>query len=515
MKEKMRKILSLAIPFIILLVLFISLKGNLIKYSTADEWSKEYEGMGIGQFFDIKPIEGGYIIAGTTFEPYKGQQDTGNGWIVKIDKEGNIIWQNFYGGKDEDGLWCILETEDGYIAGGYTFSYSLKKGAEDFWLVKVDKEGNEIWNKTYGVDGEFGKVIKAKDGGYLLIGSAASFVMDRNVSEDILLIKTDENGNMEWYKVFKEGFAGDDVIETDNGYLISGVSDLYATHGIWDALLIKLDKEGNEIWNKTYGWKGYVWRTKVEEIEDGYMIAGYVLLGQEEIPHGFLIKVDKEGNEIWKRTYGKYFEYIVNFDIAKDGYILCGSTENYAVGNWDAWLLKVDKEGNEIWNKSFGERNTDKFLAVIALNDGYIACGRIEHKWGYGKGLVVKCNDETPPKIKIVKPKENYLYIFDREIMAYYKTLIIGGITVVVEANKPEKINRVEYYYSSNFIFDEKPREIDYFPPYEWKCRVFGLNSWGKITVAARYGNAGAVAVDKIEVYILNFLPSLHKSKIQ
>ncbi len=57
--------------------------------------------------------------------------------------------------------------------------------------------------------------------------------------------------------------------------------------------------------------------------------------------------------------------------------------------------------------------------------------------------------------------------------MAYYKTLIIGGITVIAEADKPEKINRVEFCYGSHYVFDEEPREIDYFPPYEWKCRVF------------------------------------------
>ena len=514
MKKKMKKII-VAICMVVVISLSLSIANK--SRSANNEWNKEYEGMGIDHFFDIKPTNDGYIIAGTTWKPYEGQLDTGNGWLVKVDKDGNIIWQKHYGGRDEDGLWCVLETEDGYLAGGYTFSYARGIGNEDFWLIKVDKNGNEIWNKTYGTYlGELGKVIKAKDGGYLIVGYISSFKGVKSINGSGILIKTDINGEIKWYKTF-DGNGFDyfyDVIETHDGYLISGITESFATHGIWDAWLIKVDKQGNEIWNKTYGWrgygwKGYVWNAYVKEEEDGYVIAGYVLLGRGEVPYAYLIKVNKEGNEIWKKVYGGgEYDYVKDFEVIDDGYILAGFTESYNVGNFDAWLLKVDKEGNEIWNKSFGRRWEDKFEGIVVLEDGYLLCGKTEHEWGYGNGWLVKCNDDMPPKIKIVKPKENYLYIFDREIMAYSKTLIIGGITVIAEADKPEKIDRVEFYYGSHYVFDEEPRAIDYSPPYEWKCRVFGLNSWGRITVAARYGNAGAVAVDKMEVYIINLLPA-------
>jgi len=403
------------------------------------------------------------------------------------------------------------------LAGGYTFSYGGLYN-EDFWLIKVDRNGNEIWNKTYGTkDGVLGGITKAKDGGYLIVGSVPGFKNNVDIVDDVLLLKIDENGDMIWYKSFggNNTEAGDCIIEIDDGYLISGVTVSYATYGVSDAWLIKIDENGNEIWNKTYGWrdygwKGYVWNAYVKEEEDGYVIAGYVLLGRGEIPYAYLIKTDKEGNEIWKKVYGGgEYDYIKDFEVIDDGYILAGFTESYNVGNFDAWLLKVDKEGNEVWNKSFGGRWEDKFEGIIVLEDGYLLCGKTEHEWGYGNGWLVKCNDEVPPKIKIIKPKENHLYIFNREIMAYSKTLIIGGITVVVEVDEPEKIDRVEFYYGSHYVFDEKPREIDYSPPYEWKCRVFGLNSWGRITVAARYGNARAAAVDKIELYIINPLPPL------
>jgi len=334
----------------ILVILSLSLSVALENKKEDDgEWNKEYEGMGIDHFFDIKPTDGGYIIVGTTWESYEGQQDTGNGWFGKVDENGNMIWQKHYGGKDEDGLWCVLETEDGYLAGGYTFSYARGIGNEDFWLIKVDKNGNEIWNKTYGTYlGELGKVIKAKDEGYLIVGYISSFRDDiKSINGSGILIQTDRNGDIKWYKTF-DGNGFDyfyDVIKTEDGYLISGITESYATHGTCDAWLIKIDKNGNEIWNKTYGWqgygwKGYVWNAYVKEIEDGYVIAGYVLLGRGEVPYAYLIKVDKEGNEIWKKVYGGgEYDYIKDFEIIDDGYILAGFTESYNVGNFDAWLF--------------------------------------------------------------------------------------------------------------------------------------------------------------------------------
>ena len=114
----------------------------------------------------------------------------------------------------------------------------------------------------------------------------------------------------------------------------------------------------------------------------------------------------------------------------------------------------------------------------------------------------MKCSDEKPAKIKIVRPKENYLYVFDREITPHNGTMIIGGITVVAESNS-SNIKRVEFYTSNQFTYDYRPRAIRYNLPYEWKCRKLGAGFRSRITVAAYYGNAGAVAVDKIIVYII------------
>jgi len=91
-----------------------------------------------------------------------------------------------------DSINSIYPTYDGgYILAGETESFG--KGGSDAWLIKIDFDGNEVWNKTFGGDSS-DKGISALqiDDGFLLAGSTYSFGEGQ---VDIFLIKTDLNGN--------------------------------------------------------------------------------------------------------------------------------------------------------------------------------------------------------------------------------------------------------------------------------------------------------------------------------
>ena len=301
---------------------------------------------------------------------------------------------------------------------------------------------------------------------------------------------------------------GNSILEIEDGYLISGITYSYETHGGWDAWLIKIDKNGNEIWNKTYGWQKFEIGARIAEAEDGYILYGVT----EYTPMGgnaYIIKVDKDGNEIWSKAYGKRSGF-ADIEKVNGGYVLCGFTDTFAVGRSDAWVLKIDEEGNEIWNKSFGTRCPEGASAIEILDENhYVIIGGRRHETRTtvdSRGWVVKFADYFPPKIEIIKPK-NYFYIFDREIFPTKVPIILGDITVKCNASDPMNIiDRVEFYLLLEDVWYEyKPRAIDYSPPYEWKWR-FGIGFY-EVTVGAFYGNAKAVAVDKIKVYIINPLP--------
>ncbi len=359
-----------------------------------DEWSKIYGIIGVAH--DILKIRDGYLIRGYC-QP-KGKENL-DAFLLKIDSQGNEIWNKSFGGWKEDVGEKIIETSDGYIIGGYTESYG--NGDADFWIIKVDENGNEIWNKTYGGNRtDFGMdIIKTGDNGYIMVGETETF----DLEGDVWVLKLDGQGNEIWNKTYGsrgENDYANSVLETEDGYLISRFTSSYGSKA-WDIWLLKIDKNGNEIWNKTYGYWDMEWSNKLLRVKDGYLILGETTSTSTGWNDILLIKVDENGNEIWSRTYGGR-DVEIGYDIkeTEDGFIIAGTTDSYNIGTFDIWLLKIDKGGNEIWNKSFGGRDHDWGYGVICEDDPYIVAGAISKIIPRDDGMkiaphvwVAKCSD--------------------------------------------------------------------------------------------------------------------------
>jgi len=117
--------------------------------------------------------------------------------LVKTDSVGNQQWNQTYGIIDEDeAAYSMVQTADGgYALAGY--GYSSVTNSPDFWLVKTDSAGNQLWNKTYGGAGydSAWSMVQTADGGYALAGSTASYGAG---GEDFLLVKTDVESGLAW-----------------------------------------------------------------------------------------------------------------------------------------------------------------------------------------------------------------------------------------------------------------------------------------------------------------------------
>jgi hypothetical protein len=187
----------------------------------------------------------------------------------------------------------------------------------------------EEWNKTFGGTGydDAWSVQQTSDGGYIL-AVRSSICMDCN--ENILLIKTDANGNEQWNKTFG-GASRDRVyslqVTSDRGYIIAGYTQIAGWENAW---LIKADSNGNEQWNKTFG-RDEAYAAK--QISDG----GYIL----SVTNGssvWLIKTDSNGNEQWKRTFGGSApspDEIFSIQQTLDGgFILAGTTRSFGYGGY-------------------------------------------------------------------------------------------------------------------------------------------------------------------------------------
>uniref|UniRef100_A0A7C5Y796 Fibronectin type-III domain-containing protein n=1 Tax=Fervidobacterium nodosum TaxID=2424 RepID=A0A7C5Y796_9BACT len=197
-----------------------------------------------------------------------GNIGTWDAWLIKIDQKGDIIASKVFGGLDRDKAIDAMEVADGYIIAGVTYSLEgnipYNHGSSDIWLFKVTKDLNTITlNKAYGGSDqdEVSKIFKAKDGNLMLIAYTTS--VDGDVQKnagywDFWVIKIDMQGNIIWQKTYggsEEDVAYSGAEFADGGFMIVGhtLSKLEEYKGGVDILVIDIDEYGNLRWQKTYG----------------------------------------------------------------------------------------------------------------------------------------------------------------------------------------------------------------------------------------------------------------------
>jgi hypothetical protein len=255
-------------------------------------------------------------------------------------------WEKTYGGNSRDIGKSVQQTIDG----GYII-LGLKN--QDFWLIKTDQNGYLQWDQTFGsssYDDEPYSVKQTNDGGYILAGRTRSF--GGGTSDKIWLIKTDGNGVQQWDKLFYGGVGwswGRDVEQTtDGGYIISGYTGgLGFQEDVW---LIKTDSQGNTLWDKTYTAAGYSHSYSVQQTTDGgYIMTGYTYTSPG-IQKVWLIKTNLIGDTIWTNKFDGESGRDVE-QTSDGGYIIVGT--KMSGDCQDLMLIKTDGNGTLLWEKFY------------------------------------------------------------------------------------------------------------------------------------------------------------------
>lgn len=238
-------------------------------------WQKTFGGSNDDYAFSVKQcLDGNFIVAGFTFsddgdvKKFKGYCDI---WVLKLSNSGSLIWQKTIGGSKKDEAYSIAETLDGgCIVAGLTESSDIDaanyKGKSDFLVVRLDGDGNILWEKLLGGSDldEASSVIQTSDGGYFVAGMSMSGDFDlsgNNGNYDYWMVKLDRAGNVQWQQSMggSESDLAFSACETYYGsYIIAGYSaskdgDISANKGGGDAWVVNLSGDGDILWEKSLG----------------------------------------------------------------------------------------------------------------------------------------------------------------------------------------------------------------------------------------------------------------------
>ena len=368
------------------------------------EWEKSYDGSNDYTIKEIRQTtDGGYIVGGNTasidgdVSQNKGKSDA---LIFKLNKSGEIEWEQTYGGINDDYARSVKQTFDGgYIVAGRTGTID-SDGKNGYWILKLSPTGSLEWEKSYGgSDWDIATSIQqTNDKGFIVVGSSESSdgdVSENNGSSDFWVIKLDSTGSLEWEKSYgvdraEQAYSVQQTI--DGGYIIAGI----ASSNDWesytnDYLIIKLNSKGMLEWKKGFGGSSQDWATSVQQTNDGgYIIAGYSISSDRDISISmggydyWILKLTSKGMIEWDKSYGgSGDEEATSIEKTNDGgYIVAGLSKSKDGDISDPnveggfWIIKINQNGDIEWDKSLGGNHYEFATSIQQTYDGgYIVAG--------------------------------------------------------------------------------------------------------------------------------------------
>jgi gliding motility-associated-like protein len=400
-------------------------------------WDKIYGGESWEELNGLLTLKDGYLVGASSQSAYITGfvADTVPDFhLLRTDFDGNELWSKSFGGRKEERLWSLIQTQDGnFLMGGFSESdLSPTKsqpnlGESDYYLVKVDEDGNLLWDRTFG-GSKTDQIFAMKElanGNVLVIGNSNSDASTDKTDNclgglDMWMLMLDANGNKVWDKTIggdTTEFAYDLLISPDQRYafISGGTSSLPNTgtigsdpkRGKMDFWFLKFDLQDQTIvWSHRYGGapssNSFVYRS-MKSYDGNYILVGQssggiagtsvsnVNNGKASEGYGdldyWMIKVDPNGKKLvgFDKTIGGSgldvcYDIYENFfgDLILGGVSdspIGGSKVAPHLGNYDIWLVSLDRNWNVRWQKSLGGDKSDSMTRITVDDNGSYVIG--------------------------------------------------------------------------------------------------------------------------------------------
>ena len=357
-------------------------------------------------FTQVLLPDGGSLAGGGIRTDYTSEGGTFRDYtIYRYDELGNELWSQVYeGDKDGDELQVILPLSDGnFLLGGSSGSgvFGAKsdpsRGGKDFWIIKVDEFGNQLWDKTYGGDGEdlLTEMLILDDESILLLGTSSSNNSGEKSQasrggKDFWIVNIDQSGEVLWDKTIggsrKDDFKGA-IKLSDRTILMTGISQSPASGektqtglGGW---VVKINQSGEVIWDRSYGgFKDEI--VKAQEYPSGELLLGGTLSNAY-----WIAKTTAEGDIIWSKQMGGGItrHSLLQMLLLPNEHILLGGISDANLTHYksqyrlstfgDYWLIEFDAQGSKVWDLTYNPTRAAFYMTSLLQdkNGDYLITG--------------------------------------------------------------------------------------------------------------------------------------------
>lgn len=381
-------------------------------------WSKIYGGSEQDEFRAIaKAPDGGFVMAGSTYSnngDVSGLHAYKDMWVVKVDGNGNKVWQRTLGGSGQDAAWSVAAAQDGgFVVAGYTYSadgdVTGYHGNGDMWVVKLNSAGNIVWQRALGGSrsDEATSVAATADGGFIIAGMTMS--SDGDVSRflgnsDSWVVKLDGAGNLLWENSY--GGADHDkpgaIAESPQGGYYLAISTDTATWN-FNPYLYRLDPAGKLVWKEQLARStDLMTTTALVPTKDG----GCITVFNSQTGTGDYVwyhKYSSAGTKVWHNllTAASPIDQAFCITASSDGgFVLAGYTRSEWANTTQGRIFKIGANSSIQWSKQFGGQQNDFLYGIVEAEPGsYVATGysnsnngdfSAQHGWNDGWILKVK-----------------------------------------------------------------------------------------------------------------------------
>ena len=310
------------------------------------------------------------------------QQNRGYDYhVVKLDQNGNTVWDKYFGGTRHDYLTTSIATQEGgFLLAGTSFSNQSgeKKinnlGGSDVWVIRLDENGEELWQKTLGTksNDEASSIVQSADEGFFVTGNINS---NQNLlgSKDVFITKLDKTGKLINTTILG-GNSLDEVQEMTASPDGGTVLLIYSTSGKKENKTLQISETNP----KNTENKAIDLLASLNPSTDNQQLTTIFGKTEENFGEGdyWIVKLDKDANVEWQKTYGGTSDdHPKTIAFTDNGYLIGGESRSGSSGNkkentkegTDLWLVLLDNAGNELWQKSYSMGNRDVLMSMNVI----------------------------------------------------------------------------------------------------------------------------------------------------